>query len=472
MIFAVPRQLLQHYLKVCKKIDSLRKDITGCFNYNSISRRNNNKAKSNNNRPETPAYAYNMKEEIIMDMSYLKEKPIAILGGGAVGKTMAGDCALAGSKVRIWDSPRFAAVNFKNLDRTGIKLTGNQFSFYGFERRGTGRVELATDNMAEAVKGAGIIIVAAVAIAHEDIFRELIPLLEDGQVIHILPDNCGTFVFRKLMREMKCDTKVVVGAWYTAPYGVRIVRRGGVATNECKVEDRITTIRGCALPSSDNEAFLESANYIPAFDAIRTGDGFVEGDTVVDINLSNVNPVIHVPGTVLGVSTMQNFGTVLGQEKKNYSLYGFALCPAIAEVQSVFWEEEKALAKAMGVGLCTVNYEDFFSRTTMYGKEYMGPDFAVPFEEKYENFYGDGPFDLENRYITEDVPVGCYLIMQLGDKYGVDTPTVDAMAYLASTMLKRDLIKNSKYTLEYIDIDHMTDAQLQKYLREGEYTAK
>jgi opine dehydrogenase len=46
------------------------------------------------------------------------------------------------------------------------------------------------------------------------------------------------------------------------------------------------------------------------------------------------------------------------------------------------------------------------------------------------------------------------------------------MAYLASTMLKRDLIKNSKYTLEYIDIDHMTDAQLQKYLREGEYTAK
>ena len=85
--------------------------------------------------------------------------------------------------------------------------------------------------------------------------------------------------------------------WYTAPYGVRIVRRGGVATNECKVEDRITTIRGCALPSSDNEAFLESANYIPAFDAIRTGDGFVEGDTVVDINLSNVNPVIHAQCT-------------------------------------------------------------------------------------------------------------------------------------------------------------------------------
>lgn len=406
-----------------------------------------------------------------MDMSYLKDKPIAILGCGGVGKTMAGDCALAGADVRIWEQEAFKQ-NFNNIDRTGIKLTGNQFSYYGFERRGSAKVSMATTDMAEAVKGAGNIIVATVAMAHEPIFRQLIPLLEDGQVVHILPDNCGTFVFRKLMRELGCDKKVIVGAWYTAPYGVRIVKRGGVTTNECKVEDRITTIRGAALPHCDTPDFIEAGNYIPAFDAIRTGDGFVAGNTVLDINLSNVNPVIHVPGTVLGAAVMQNFDTVLGQDKKNYSLYGFALCPAIAEVQAVFWEEEKALAKAMSVDVCTVNYEDFFSRTTMYGKEYMGPDFAVPFEEKYENFYGDGPFDLENRYITEDVPVGCYLIQQLGKKYGVPTPTVDSMIYLANIMIKRDLIAGSKYSLDYLDIGHMNDEQLQKYVREGIYTAK
>lgn len=407
-----------------------------------------------------------------MDLSYLKDKPIAILGAGAVGKTMAGDCALAGSRVRLWDQPGFAEKNLHNLDRTGIKLSGNQFSYYGFERRGVAFVEKATDNLAEAVKDAGIIVVATVALAHETLFRALIPLLEDGQIVHIFPDNCGSLVFRKLMRELNCRAKVIVGAWYTAPYGVRIVHRGGVATNECKVEDRITTIRGCALPMTDNEVFLESANYIPALDAIRFGDGFVEGNTVIDINLSNVNPVIHVPGTILAVSTMENFDTVLGQEKKNYSLYGFGLCPSIAEVQAVFWEEEKALATAMEVGLCAVNYEDFFSRTTMYGKEYMGPDFAVPFTEKYENFYGDGPFSLENRYITEDVPVGCYLIQQLGRKYKVATPTVDCMIYLANIMIKRDLIAESKYTLDYLDIDHMTHEELQKYLREGVFTAK
>lgn len=406
-----------------------------------------------------------------MDMRYLKDKPIAIIGAGGVGKTMAGDCALAGQKVNLWEQEGFKK-NLTNIMRTGIKLSGNQFSTYGFERKGIGRLNMATTDMAEAVKGAGNIIVTTIAGAHETVFRELIPLLEDGQVVHIIPDNLGTFEFRKIMRELGCTTKVIVGAWYTAPYGVRIVRRGGVTTNECKVEDRITFIRGAALPASDSDDFIAAANYIGAFDAIRTGDGFIKGTDVIDVNLGNVNPVIHVPGTVLGVSTMQNFDTVLGQEMKNYSLYGFALCPAIAQVQSVFWEEEKALAKAMNVGLTTVNYEDFFSRTTMYGKEYMGPDFAVPFEEKYENFFGDGPFSLEDRYITEDVPVGCYFIQQLGDKYDVPTPIVDSMILLASTMLDRDLTGDSKFTLDYLEIGHMNDAQLKDYILNGNFTAK
>ena len=50
-----------------------------------------------------------------MDMSYLKDMPIAVLGGGAVGKTMAADCALAGKEVRIWDQPEFAKRNFLNI---------------------------------------------------------------------------------------------------------------------------------------------------------------------------------------------------------------------------------------------------------------------------------------------------------------------------------------------------------------------
>ena len=61
---------------------------------------------------------------------------------------------------------------------------------------------------------------------------------------------------------------------------------------------------------------------------------------------------------------------------------------------------------------------------------------------------------------------------QLGKNYNVRTPIIDSMILLASTMLKRDLAGDSKWTLDYLDIDHMTHDQLQAYLREGTYTPK
>ena len=68
--------------------------------------------------------------------------------------------------------------------------------------------------------------------------------------------------------------------------------------------------------------------------------------------------------------------------------------------------------------------------------------------------------------------MGCYLMSQLGKKYGVETPIIDSMILLASTMLKRDLAGQSKYTLDYLEIGHMTHEQLQAYLRQGVFTPK
>ena len=39
-------------------------------------------------------------------------------------------------------------------------------------------------------------------------------------------------------------------------------------------------------------------------------------------------------------------------------------------------------------------------------------------------------------------------------------------------MLKRDLASQSKYTLDYLEIGHMTHDELQAYLREGVFTPK
>ena len=103
---------------------------------------------------------------------------------------------------------------------------------------------------------------------------------------------------------------MIIGGWSSAPYGTRIQKEGGVSTPEQYLVYRAITLRGSALPTADSDEFLESTKYLGCFDSITEGDGPVKGNTVLDIGFSNVNPVIHVPGTILGASVMENFGRI------------------------------------------------------------------------------------------------------------------------------------------------------------------
>jgi len=405
------------------------------------------------------------------DMSYLKDKPIAVLGAGAVGKAMAADCANAGAKVRICDIPPFAEKTLFGVKEKGIKFYGDQLNLYGFERSGVAKFDRVTTDVAEAVEGAGLIVVTTPALGHKAFFEKLIPALEDGMVIHIFPDNYGSLVLRRMMREAGCNKKVIIGGWSSSTYGSRVDIKGGVILPSVRVYYRAITLRGASLPSKDQEDFLESAKYLPCMDAVTQGDGPVGGDTVMDIGFSNVNPVLHCPGTILGVGTMENFGVIYGDDKYKFSIYSHVYCPSVSQVQYAFYQEEVALAKAMGVGIQPYEKENFFSRENVLGLEYMGPNYKIPFDQQDYIQFGTGPFTIENRYITEDIPVGCHVYHELGKKFGVKTPVVDAMINIACAMLDRDFYAEG-YTLDYLGIGHMTKEEMLKYLHEGIYTEK
>jgi opine dehydrogenase len=407
-------------------------------------------------------------------MDYLKEKPIAVLGGGAVGKTCAADSKLAGREVRLFDMLPFAEKSLRLLERTGIELDGIQRNLYGFKRSGIAKLDLVTTNMAEAVKGAGHIIVAAPAFAHEPFFRQLIPCLEDGQVISIFTDNFGSLLLRKMMREAGCSKKVIVGAWSSAPYGTRIETVGGFMFPHVGVKYRAITLRGATLPMADIDDFMEATRSLPCIDAVTCGDGPEKGKTVLDIGFSNINPVIHVPATLLGVSTMENWGKIFGDfDKSGYSMYAHALCPSICEVQYKFYGEEIALADAIGVDLPRYDYASFFSRRSVLTQEYMGKDkdgkdnMFLPLDEPTTES-NVGPNSIHHRYVTEDVPVGCKIYHELGVQYGVPTPIIDSMIVLAGAMHRKNFFEEG-YSLGYLGIQGMSREDLLAYLNEGVY---
>ena len=409
------------------------------------------------------------------NMEYLKDMPIAVLGGGAVGKSCAADMKLAGKEVRLYDMMPFAKNTLANLEKTGILLDGVQRNLYCFERSGRAYLDMVSSDMGKVVKGAGLIVIAAPAMAHEPFFRELIPHLEDGQVIHIFTGNYGTLLLRKMMREMGCTKQVIVGGWSSAPYGTRIESVGKFTFPHAGVKYRAITLRGASLPMSDIDAFMESSRYLPCIDAVTYGNGPEAGNTVLDTGFANINPVIHVPATILGVSTMENWGVIFGgYDKKSYSMYCHGLCPSICEVQYQFFEEEKALAKEIGVGTPQYAYESFFSRRSVLTQEYMGLDkdgkdnVIFPLDQPSDEG-NTGPNSINHRYLTEDVPVGCKIYHDLGVQYGVPTPVIDSMIVLAGSMHKKSFFETSKYNLAYLGIDNMPKEELLAYLNEGIY---
>lgn len=409
-------------------------------------------------------------------MEYLKNKPVAVLGAGAVGKTCAADIKLAGGEVRLYDALPFAEKSLAGLDRTGIELDGIQRNLFNFKRSGLAKLDLITTDIEEAVKGAGHIVIAIPALGHESVFKSLIPVLEDGQVINIFTDNFGTLLLRKMMREAGCEKKIIVGGWSSAPFGTRIETVGGFMLPHVGVKYRAITLRGAAMPTTDTEDFLEASKYLQCMDAVTEGEGAVKGDTVLDIGFSNINPVIHVPATLLGVSTMENWGKVFGDfDKSGYSMYAHALCPSICEVQYQFYNEEIKLAEGIGVDLPRYSYESFFSRRSILAQEYMGLDengkdhMILPLDMPTTEA-NTGPNSIYHRYCTEDVPVGCKVYHELGVQYGIPTPIIDSMIVLASAMTKNNYFSEG-YSLEYLGINDLSKEALLSYLNTGVYPA-
>lgn len=396
-------------------------------------------------------------------MDYLKGKPIAVLGGGAIAKAVAGDCALAGNNVRICDLMPFAEKSLFRVKENGIRIYGIQLNLFGFERSGVGRMDMVTTDIAQAVKGAGIVIIAIPSEGHKTFFKKLIPFLEDGMVVHIIPDNYGSLVLRKMMREAGCSKKILLGGWASPPFDARVDAPGGVIMPSIKLGYRAIHLVGAAFPYSDQEAFAESTKYIGAFDSVNTGEGVKNGDTILGVCLSNTNPLLHTVGLLMGVGVLENFTTMLGQKMEDFSIYSHAFCPSIAKVQYAFYLEQAAIAKAIGIKITHYEKEQFFSRESIIGLKYMGPNFKIPYDAVNHIGWGTGPTSVSSRYLTEDIPVGCRIMHQLGKKYQVPTPVIDSMITLASVVLEKDFHEGG-YTLEDLGIENMSVDELHEYL--------
>lgn len=398
---------------------------------------------------------------------------IAIIGAGNGAHALAADCKLGGAEVRMYEFKQYTDKVKGILKSRRITLEGPELNVENFKRSGTVTIDMVTYEMAEAVKGADHILLSMQAQGFESAFRELAPLLEDGQTVSIFPDNFGSLMLRQIMHEMGLQTKVIIAGFATLPYGARLNKFNDLEseTDVVSILYRDNVIRFDTLPSIDAEAYLAIQKEIPALDATT----LERGDTVLDVGLSNVNPLLHVPATVLNAGAIENWGVIPGVGEKDlyFDIYAHGVSPSVGRVQYQFYKEQAAIAKAYGVGICEVAEDVLQSRMGIIGQIFYGEDFRQPFSvpldtDNWLNPPKGARFTLNSRYITEDVPVGCCTCMQFASLLDVETPVIASMTDLANTMLATDYYEQ-RFTLELLGLAGLTPEQMVAYMRTGAY---
>ncbi len=358
----------------------------------------------------------------------MDNKTICVIGAGNGGSAIAGDMTLAGHHCRLFEFAEYAANIEPIRQQGGIRVSG-------IARTGFARIELATTDLGEAVEGADLIMVATVALAHERVARALAPLLKDGQVIVLWPGSGGTLAFRQVWDGLSFDRPVFLAEAVTLPYCCR--RLGGAGTVNIHRVDGPNMLLA-ALPATDTPAVLQAlagtyANVVkPAV-------------SILEPALYNVNIIVHPVGALL------NMGHIEYSQGEFY-MYKEGLTPSVKKVIYAMDAERAALFTTLGYKPYTYDeiFHDCFNMTV----------------EEFATTSSKGPFSMQDRYVTEDIPMGATLTTSLARKAGVPTPTYDCMIHLASLVNETDYY-NTGRNLENLGLAHLTLKQLEEYVQTG-----
>lgn len=358
----------------------------------------------------------------------MKRKEICVIGAGNGGSAIAGDLTLAGHSCRLFEFPEYRDNLEPILERGGITVTG-------IARTGFARLSVATFDLGEAVRGAGLVMVATQALAHERVARELAPHLADGQTVILWPGSGGTLAARSVWDQLGFVRPVHLAEAVTFPYCCR--RLAGPSTvNIHRVDGPGMLI--AALPATDTPAVLRALEETYAH-VVKPGR------SVLEPALYNVNIIVHPVGALLNMGRIEH-------AKGEFYMYKEGLTPSVRKVIYAMDAERQALFRALGYRPYTYDevFHDCFNMSV----------------EQFAATSSKGPGSLQDRYVTEDIPMGASLTVSLARKAGVPTPTYDCMIHLASVANHTDFYSQGR-TLENLGLSSLTLEQLEEYVETG-----
>lgn len=353
---------------------------------------------------------------------------IALLGAGNGAHAFAGDLAMRGYPVRLYN--KFADEITALQQARGVTCEG---AIEGF-----GGLELVTTDIAPVLDGAEFIFIVVPATAHAFMAEACAPHLRDDQVIVLHPGRTGgALEFRRVLKRLEVNARVLVAEAQTLLYTCRISGPGRVRISS--VKHRVSL---AAFPARDTAQVLERLDplypqFIAAADVLETG-------------LDNIGAMVHPTTTLLSVGRIES-----GVPFRFYR----DLTPSIIRLIEAVDAERLAVAKAYGVHAQAAS--EWLARS------YDGITGDTLYERIQSNVaYHDilAPQTINTRYLWEDVPTGLVPIVALGCRANAEMPASVGVVNLACALLGRDFWHEGR-NARRLGIEGLSIAQVKATVR-------
>ncbi len=357
---------------------------------------------------------------------------VAVLGAGNGGHAAAADLTRRGFEVRLYGnslaSPRMASL-----------AESREVKYQGVLGEGQVKLAMVTANLAEAIDGVDLIIVAVPANGHLSYAKALAPHLRDGQTVMINAGNFGSLVFWKQLKEQGGKKDVVFAETYTMAYDARLKGPGDVQI----LGTRTALITGVLPARRTAEIIPKLQHFYPEIVAAKN---------VLDCGLYTLNPVVHVPGCIMNCGRIEMM-------KGEFWFYKEAITPAVGRVTEALDAERMAIIKKLGfkaVSVVEAMGSANSSGNNIYEIISSNPEWAKI----------KGPDGLRNRYFTEDIPFGVVPWASLAKAIGVATPIMDSLINIGCWILEENCWESGR-TVADLGLEGLSQEQILDFVENG-----
>jgi opine dehydrogenase len=356
---------------------------------------------------------------------------VAVLGAGHAGRGLASYFSLHGFDVSLYNRTN---ANVKQISkRGGIKVQG-LFETFAY-------LSLVTDNITKAIEDRDILIVIVPAQAHTFFAKSMVPHLESGQTILLMPGRTGgALEFAKILKSHSYTDEILLGEAQTFSFVSRITGTDSVLISKVKNSTKVS-----AFPASHNRRFMRSLRRLPIT--------FNMADDVMETSLDNVGAMLHPTPTILCAGLLES-------KEGGYNHYHDAISESVGR-----------LVERMDAERISVSHE-FVSQSvsllewlrSTYDAEGTTLRECIRSIDTYDDI--GSPSSLDHRYVLEDVPTGLVPISYLGRLAGVETPAIDAVVNMACQLYDCDFWSIGR-NLRSLGLEGLNPSEVREYVRTG-----